>query len=726
MVLLSIEVDEAGAVQAVQVVQRPPGAHADAFALSARQAALGFVFEPATRDGQAVPARIGYRYVFEPEAPEPAAPSTSAPPPDTAQEEGAEAQGEAPPLEFGAVATARAASRSASEQQVRADTVKQFAGTRGDALRAVELMPGVGRAQDGAGEVLVRGASPADTQIMLEGSPVLLLYHVGGFTSFFNSQLLQRLDFVPGNFSARYGRAIGGVVDVRVRDPRRDTLHGTVDVNLIDAFVVAEGPVSDRGAVAVAARRSYVDFFFDEVADADSFNVVAAPVYWDYQAVATLEVGGNDQLRLLGYGSRDSLHLLVDEPQDGEPRLRGDMDAVTEFHRVELRWKHRYNRHTRHEITAGAGWLGMNLQLGELVSQEIRGPRIYARGEWQTSPAPWVTLYAGVDHYTLSAEVKYAGSHWVQDSAVQQGQRILVDEWVTIHRPAAYVEAAVRPTDRTTLLPGVRVDYSSDAGTVTVDPRLTVRHGLGTRTTLKAAAGWFHQPPELGSHIERLGNPDIDSAHALHTSAGVEHEVDGLSLGIEGYHKQLWDLPVDTPNNEAPHLVNEGRGRIYGVETTARYRDARYFGYLSYTLSRSERRVRQGQYRLSDFDQPHILTFAASAKLGVGWELSTTFRLVSGTPRTPVQAGLYNAATGQYLAVVGEENSERRPLYHRLDLRLLKRWAVGRGAISAYVDVQNVYNARNADSVDYSFDYRQSERVGGLPIIPSVGLRGEL
>ena len=114
------------------------------------------------------------------------------------------------PLEFGATATIEAPPREVTKRSLNADELLRVAGTRGDPLRAIEYMPGVGRSPV-ANFIIIRGSSPADSEVQFEGAPVYRLYHFGGLTSFVQPRLLEKIDLYPGNFSARFGRKLGWV-----------------------------------------------------------------------------------------------------------------------------------------------------------------------------------------------------------------------------------------------------------------------------------------------------------------------------------------------------------------------------------------------------------------------------------------------------------------------------------------------------------------------------------
>jgi hypothetical protein len=193
--------------------------------------------------------------------------------------------------------------------------------------------------------------------------------------------------------------------------------------------------------------------------------------------------------------------------------------------------------------------------------------------------------------------------------------------------------------------------------------------------------------------------------------------------------KTIYDLPIDVPNYAAPHFDNQGRGRAYGIETAVRVLPKnRVYGLLAYTLSRSER-GRQGQDPLPLFehDQTHVGSLATVVRIGAGWEASATFRVTSASPSTPVTGSVFDVATGVYSPRYGAINSSRGPLYNRLDLHVEKNWVVGRGKLTAYLDIQNVYNATNPEYLTYNYDFTKSAGSPSFPpFLPSLGIRGEL
>jgi TonB family protein len=635
-------------------------------------------------------------------------------------------------LEFGATATVEAPPREVVKYTLSAQELVRMAGTRGDPLRAIEYMPGVGRSAQA--EIIIRGSSPADSEVQFEGAPVYRLYHFGGLTSFVQPRLLDKIDLYPGNFSARFGRKMGGVVDVGMRDPKTDGLHGLLDINLVDTSLLLEGPIARNWSFAVAARRSYFDLFLDKLVPKDAAQLTAAPVYWDYQAMVAYKPSSADRFRAMVYGSYDDLKLILANPADADPSVRGGLGQRTAFHRAQLTWQHKYSDAVEHQVDVSAGPFVFNVNVGPAVKLEIPGYEAFLRSEWRARVAEQLRVIGGLDVSYNWFDFSFDGPSLgqVEGNPSAMGpltgrQSVQLHESFGVLRPAAYVEALWQPVSRLTLVPGGRVDYMSDVERWAFDPRLTGRFQLTPTTVIKGGVGLFTQAPSGTESLPSLGNPHIRPARAQHYGLGVEQDVGArVKVTVDGFYKRLDHLIV---NSDVPgeHLNNDGVGRIYGAEASAKLRPtAKSSGFLSYTLSRSERRDHVDEpWRLFSWDQTHILTVAGAYRLGRSWDLSATFRYVTGNPITPVVGGVYNARTDLYTPVYGATNSDRAAAFNRLDLRVEKSWQVRSGSIAAYLDVQNALNRKNEEGRAYNFDYSEAGVISGLPLIPSLGVRGE-
>lgn len=638
-------------------------------------------------------------------------------------------------LEYGATAEVEAPPSEPVRRSAPAEDLRRVAGARGDALRAVEILPGVARsASYEGGAPVLRGASQHESVVFLDGAPVPLLYHFMSAQSFFPSRLLDRVDLYPSNFSVRYGRLVGGVIEARTRAPASDRLHAVLDLSLIDSAALVQTPLGKDAAVAVGARRSNLDFFFENLVPADAYSVVAAPVYYDYQAVGSLRLGDDHRLRVMAYGSRDSIRLLFAKPVLEDPGLRGEIKGVLSFHRVNATLESTPTSEWSQRLSLTAGTLTRSQRIGPLM-QELESVQLLGRVDQKLVLGPAADLVFGIDTDIELADGRYHGPRPPApegDPSMNDGlgltESMSIRDRVEVIQPAAFVELALRPDRRVTLVPGVRFDWYGNLGKGSIDPRLSARFALGETTTLKGGVGLFTQPPVWYYALPALGNPELDPYHALHGSVGVEQQLGrGVMLGVEGYYKYIYQNVVGTAGNAPPHFVNDGSGRVFGSELSLELRpSARTFGYLAYSLSRSERRDRDGSWRLFDHDQTHVLSAVASQDLGAGWSLGGRFRLVSGDPMTPVTGAIYDARVDQYRPTYGAIGSERRPAFHQLDLRVEKEWRLSPLTLAAYVELLNAYNAKNQEATRYSYDYSRREGVSGMPILPNIGLRGEL
>jgi TonB family protein len=638
---------------------------------------------------------------------------------------------------FGATAVIDAPPREVVKRTIDREELTRIPGTRGDALRAVELLPGVARPPFGIGLLIVRGAAPQDSESFIDGIPVPLIYHFGGLTSIYNSYSLEKIDFYPGNFSVRYGRRTGGILEVTTRDPARDRIHGVAEISVIDTFVTLEAPLTDKISISGGLRRSLIDLIFPAVVP-DDIGVRQAPVYLDYQFKLNFWPTKRDRVRISAYGSNDRLDLILEEAAGDDPAIRGNTELATSFYNNQVDWTRRVGDKVDQELAFNVGPNKINFALGNEFRLEGTFIQTYGRGEWRYQISDRVRLIAGLDVYTAPIDLTYVGPQpQAQEGAgSQQGSlagqdQVFADVDSTVFRPGLYLESDMTLGKLTQLILGLRVDYFSEISAFSVDPRLTTIFTVAKDMRVKLGVGIFSQPPEFQESDATIGNPDLDPIQAVHVGAGWEYDAfPGVRFGVEGFYKYLWDRAIATPNGEAPFYVTGGIGRIYGGELSINLRPAtgrHYFGYLSYTLSRSERQDGPLEpWRLFDFDQTHILTAAFVYNFPRNWEIGGTFRVVSGNPYTPVIGSIYDALNDVYIPIDGRVNTLRNPLFHELNLRIQKKWIFQGWRLAVFLDIRNVYNQQNQEGIIYNYDYSRQTPLLGLPIIPSLGIRGEL
>jgi TonB family protein len=610
-------------------------------------------------------------------------------------------------------------------------------GTNGDALRAVQAQPGVGRAPGLNAVLIVRGTRPQSTVVFIDGVWVPMVYHFGGFSSVVPTEALESIDLYPGNFSARYGRAMGGAIEVKTRALAPDgKTSGLVQVDMIDARALAQGPLPglDGWSFLVAARRSHLDAWLPRVLP-DDVNFRQAPVYMDGQFFLENR-WKNGSVRFGIFGSDDRLALTMKDAVGSDPGFSAGVGAQYGFWRMMLAYEGRPAPRLKTSFTASYGQNNESFQAGQ-----SRGKTLFnafsLRGEMAYTLTPALTIRGGPDilHYPYKVDLQTIAPPRPGEAdpgPLSARPQLLLRGTGSLTAPAAYLEADWRPVSRAKVILGGRADYLNKNQDLTWSPRLNARYDLAQgprRTTIRGGLGLFHEMPQPVEVVEVFGTPSVKSNRAVHSSVGVEQELlAGMDLSLEGFHKRLDQLVVrGTLADGSYGYTNDGTGTVIGLEALLRYRPSdRFFGWIAYTLSRSTRSDVAGQpEHLLEYDQTHNLTALGSVSLGRGFQLGVRFRYVTGVPYTPCVGADLDAAAGAYACRSGAVHSARLPDFHQLDVRLDKTWTFAAGRLTAYLDLMNAYNRQNPEALRYSYNYTRKTYDTGVPILPNLGLRGE-
>lgn len=775
-VLLELTVTEQGAVVDPTVV-RGIDAETDATVLDA---ARSMRFSPAVRDGAPVRVRVRFRFRVRREEPstsapvaqgdgvtagssgasdarssearagsDPSVPSSGAttladnPYASGASRERASSTrstaGRAPPVSPGPLR-----SRSEEEQSVvvrgvrpepgaatreilRAEEMTTVPGTFGEPLRVVSSLPGVGRSPLAVGFFLVRGASFENTGFIVDGFPVLNLYHFGAGPSVIASPFVSSLEFNPGNYPLAYGRFSAGLIQVRTDVPRPTSVRAVVEVDLLRAGGFVAAPVGRTGSLSFAVRRSYFDPFL---------ALISPGVYVGYgDAQARFEVNLTDRTRLtaFAFASTDRFTIGPQGPFVASPFTSG-LDYT--FWRGITRVEHRATRDLRVEYAALVGWdrveVLSNRRSGSTRSNQssvLSGTVLGQRLTTKINLGPMHAVQAGIDAlaqvYNVVATER---SNTVRPTALTQ---------ISV---AGYVEhtLAIRPVE---LVTGVRADYVryAEHNRLLLDPRLVARWRAHRMVTVVAGSGVFHQLPNA---LLMVAGFSLPPQRAWQNSLGVELDLGAqFDARVTGYFNYLFDLPPSggiTPSINDPGRDTDigipagtlfrGQGRAYGLELFLRRRLERgLYGWLSYTLSRSERFMPgSATVDLFNFDQTHVLNLALSWKINERWRVGARFQLATGTPVSNITGSIFDTDQRSFEPFTSP-GIDRTPLSNQLDVRVDYSFRWWRLKMNAFLDVMNAYNAQNGDlGWAYRYDYAVRVPGGGIPILPTIGIRGEL
>jgi hypothetical protein len=749
VVMLELTIEKDGRVSGAAVTEG-----VEPFAEQVRQAVLGWRFAPALRGSTPLGARIGARVEFHQEE-IPSAPPGSSPPPargaaSTTLSGSAQPPAPEPPEEVNVHGTRR----EIGQTTLSATDVREMPGAFGDPFRAIEALPGVVPVVSGLPYFYIRGAPPNDNGYYVDGIRVPLLFHVGAGPSVIHPALIDHVDFYPGAAPASYGGFAGATIAGQMRDAA-STPHGEVNLRVIDAGALVETPIDDgRFTVLAAGRYGYPGPILSAITSSVKLD------YRDYQTRATWRIGDHDTLGVFAFGSHDYLATMQSvgsvRSSDGNESSISSLQEqlVSDFHRLDLRWDHSFangDGHVRVAATVGYDSQGAaptyatdysaatRLQVETKLSQTVR-----VRGGAD----------ARHDDYGFKLGAPVPGGENVPSSANPPPTNVTV---------GAHADVVWRLSPRVEIVPGARFDvFQSSRATApgamthanaivpAVDPRLSARVTLTDSVAWLSTFGLSHQyaalrvgaipPQEVSVPGFPFGVSQLQTV--AQASQGVEvalpADFTATLTGFLSGWSGLTDLtancvqlsppdgPRQCPDEQPVH------GQAYGLELLVRRPlSKRLTGWLSYTLSRS---TREAHYITSsgseaaativgDYDRTHVLNVLGAYDLGRRWRFGARLVFYTGTPYSD------NFSPGQG-APLPPLNDRRFPPFYRVDLRLEKRWSLGKERSIAFVaEVQNVtlstearaYNCTGTEIGSTNSTTCSVDKLGPITL-PSVGV----
>jgi TonB family protein len=620
--------------------------------------------------------------------------------------------------------------------EVSTDEIATVPGTQGDVLKVIQDFPGVARAPFGLGLLIVRGSAPQDTVVYMDGVQIPLLFHFLALTAVINSDVITGLDFYPGNFSAYYGNAMGGAVEIRTRDPKHEW-HGAGHVDLYDGAAMVEGPVGD-GSFFASVRRSWVDQVLKAVVPG---GLTVAPVFYDYQLKYVHSLWGG-QGTLFAFGSSDALDIL-----DQNTARVLSFDSEIQFHRLAARWQRGFSHNWRNDAVLSLGYDETDNEAVNAIKIDATTLSISLRDTATYKPSEQFTLEMGIDSsvryfkYDVTLPLAPAAGAAFSNGGLAANPPQNSQASGSWFQPGLFVSAAIKPIPRLLIQPGLRLDGNSrivNGSSVWLDPRLSVFYSVNPKTTLKAGVGLYSESPQPQDLTALFGNPNLTFQRSFQYSVGVDQKLPWQSdLEVTLYDKYLYDLVTltDATNPMTGQPLNEsnlGKGRSYGIEILARRQIMKgFYGWLAYTLSRSTRLddpslpSYQYGYHLYDFDQTHILTLIASYQTEHNWTFGTRLRYTSGDPFTPFVTGIFNSNNASYTCIPGNPDTARAPPFFQADVRIDRRFVYDKWIFTGYLDVQNATNRANPEALFPNYNCQGYATLTGLPIFPTLGLRAE-
>ncbi len=628
--------------------------------------------------------------------------------------------------------------------------VESTPGALEDVARAVHKLPGVASDGDLLGTFSVRGSTAGEVVFLLDRVPLDNPFHLAGFNSIFNPDMLKEVRFFAGAAPAIYPTSTSAVMDVHSwdgapRDDRSRDLDGAVDISMSTARLLLMGPIGkgDDLTFAFAARRSYLEAYFWVMKQAELFDTaIAAPEYDELSARVAWKPGNH---RLLLTLMRTSDHLAI---LDSDDESIVTIDGTFKLDDVV------YLASLDHTVALGAASLQstaaftydqshLERDFGGEVTRDATRSQVFGRSDLTLPMGEKHVLSVGATgqlrQYSTEGPVEdtRARPTWAAVPLGDLGLDLVgLEQQGLLPQVAAYVQHEWKGPVQTRV--GLRGTWVGRSKELLPGPSVGFSVPLPTGTVPKVTGGLYHHVVEDPLATDPVyGNPDLTAERAWQLVVGVDQALpigDGAFLRVEGYASKLENLVVN-PDNEAAvergvSFTNDGSGRNLGVDVMFAAKTERVQVTTNLSLLDAKRDNPLNEVWGDEYvpSQAQSVTAGASVEyqLTPKWRVTGRYDYHSGRPTSSVETASVEA-DGSGTIRLAALNDQRMGDFHQLDLRVEWRHATPRLRWSVYLEVLNVLYLRNdflptATVVDGELTKGMFEH---LPTRPFLGVRAD-
>lgn len=626
---------------------------------------------------------------------------------------------------------------SVSPQEIRS---LPSTGGEADIAQYLQVIPGVISTGDQGGQIYIRGGSPVQNKILLDGMTIYNPFHSIGFFSVFETETIKSVDVLTGGFGAEHGGRISAVVDIKTREGNQTRYGGLVSASPFQAKALFEGPIikfnperESSASFLFTAKTSLLDQTSKDLYSYASDSLGLPYGYTDFYGKVSLLGGNGSKLNIFGFNFDDNV-------------------SYTGI--ADLGWK-----------TTGGGF---NFRLIPPQSKLlINGVVSYSNYEISLQEADEAPRSSGINGFNAGLNFTYFGNNseinygfdisgFRTELRFRNFLGITLDNFNNTTEIAGYLKLR-QQAGKLVIEPSIRAQFYASLGDFSIEPRFAFKLNMSDNVRFKLSGGLYAQNlistvserdivnlfvGFLSGPEERIFEPGtrVETSHqlqkAVHGIAGLEIDLSNrVQVNIEPYFKtftQLIALNRNKLSAQDPNFMTE-TGKAKGLDISGRYESAKTFLWFTYSLGNVTRDDGEQVYP-TNFDRRHNVNFLGSFRFGnkLLWEFGARWNFGTGFPFSLTQ-GFYgqsnflNGLDTDYISgnpdlgiiYADARNSGRLPTYHRMDISLKKKFIMGKyTSMEANASVTNVYDRANI----FYFDRVRYERVDQLPILPSLGL----
>lgn len=610
-------------------------------------------------------------------------------------------------------------------------------GGEADVFRALQFLPGVLTSSQISNGLYIRGGSPDQNLVLIDGATVYNPSHLFGFFSTFNSEAMKDVEVIKGGFNAEYGGRMSSVINISQKDGNRNNYQGTFDLGLVSTKASIEGPTFKSkdygGSFYIGGRRTYFDLVKNFIPE-NPENPIPDYGFWDINAKITQDFGPNDKVSIAGFFSRDNLKFT-------NPGIIFNLNLGNTT--GSLKWVHLFGDNLFSTFILSTseynnGFSANNSGYEALTDNAIIDNSVKFDLEWY--PNDWMTNKFGFEYNDY--EFKYLQNFTGDTDSTQQGSAGgIVNFDVFDNNYAAYAQTNIQLTDNISLQGGLRASYFELANQQKFDPRLASRFQLTENVALKAAWGIYHQnlklatQPDFSFFDTWLGTDStLNIGRAQHFILSLETNIKrqyGLNFDI--YYKDLRNITelnrFATEISTGSDVLFEGKGEAFGFETFIQKKSGRLNGWIGYSfgfINAQNDSINGGSWYRPKYDRRHDFKIVANYELTDKWLISSSFIFQSGQSYTGQTSRFQSLIAGQNFGRAKTVPSQlyglRLPNTHFLNVNASYLFKFLGFDSKLYIDIYNVYSRRDIWFRFYDVSKPETEinDIRLLPILPTI------
>jgi len=610
-------------------------------------------------------------------------------------------------------------------------------GGSADLAQYLQVLPGVIFTGDQGGELYIRGGSPIQNKVLLDGMTIYNPFHSIGLFSVFETDVIRSVNVFTGGFSAEYGDRLSAVLDITTRDGNKKQVAGKVAVSPFLAKAILEGPIKKQDANGAS-----ISYLFNAKV---SYLDKTSPTLYSYIDTLGLPYSFQDFYGKVSFNSASGSKFSV---------FGFDFNDQAKYQGVSNFDWHEYGFGTNFNLVP----VGSKVLIGGTLSYSDYAITLTeADGKPRESSIGGFDLTTDFSYFLPHGDVKYGFDIGGFSTHLKffNSLGLIISQDDNSTEFAGYVLLKYVFSEKLIFEPSLRLQYYSSLPAFSPEPRLSLKYNFSDRFRLKGATGLYSQnfistksdqdvvnlftgylTAPSGSLTKTNGEQAANNLQtAIQAVIGAEWDpAKTLELTLEPYYKwftQLIELNREKLFPTDPNYQIE-TGKAYGIDLLVKYTYKNYYLWLAYSLA-YVRRDNGEQIYPPHYDRRHNLNVVGAYNWGKdkSWEFDVRWNFGSGFPFTLTQ-GFYeeinflNGINTNYttqngnLGIIYDDslNTGRLPYYHRLDLALKKTWHISPSSdLEVNASVINVYNRANV----FYFDRVHYTRVNQLPILPSIG-----